>query len=363
MPDVDNARGFIHGKPAVMGNMWGKSLGVIALALEWQDGRWRIDAGATHSEVRNIRTPEGKTVAADPRIFAAVKSEHEGTVAYVSSPIGHSEFPLTTYFAAVGDVSALQAINTAQREYAQRFLAQNRPDLKNVPVISAAAPFKLGFGGATDFTAINEGPLAIRNAADLYLYPNTLSAVRLNGIELRQWLEKSASYFNRIDPASKSPQELVNRKVPSFNFDVIQGGIRYAIRLDQPVGSRIMDLEFRDRPVRPDQDFVLVTNNYRASGGGDFPGSGDDHVLFHAPDMNRSVLIDWFRQRRQLRFETDGADRSWRFHPLDVAGPVVFHSASGKLGLAHRLGLRSVRLVREDGNGMSTYAIDLGVPD
>jgi 2',3'-cyclic-nucleotide 2'-phosphodiesterase/3'-nucleotidase len=108
---------------------------------------------------------------------------------------------------------------------------------------------------------------------------------------------------------------------------------------------------------------VLVTNNYRASGGGDFPGSGDDHVLFHAPDMNRSVLIDWFRQRRQLRFETDGADRSWRFHTLDVSGPVVFHSASGKLDLAHRLGLRSVRLVRDDGNGMSTYAIDLGVPD
>src|SRR5690606_16289044 len=44
MPGVDNERGFVHGKPAVMGDFWGKSLGVVDLALAREGGSWRIDA-------------------------------------------------------------------------------------------------------------------------------------------------------------------------------------------------------------------------------------------------------------------------------------------------------------------------------
>ena len=50
-----------------------------------------------------------------------------------------------------------------------------------MPVLSAAAPFKAGFGGPNDYTDVPAGPLAIHNAADLYLYPNTLTAVKVAG--------------------------------------------------------------------------------------------------------------------------------------------------------------------------------------
>ena len=59
LPEVDNERGFVRGKPAVMGNYWGKSLGVIELALVRRDGHWQIDASATHSEVRNVKKADG----------------------------------------------------------------------------------------------------------------------------------------------------------------------------------------------------------------------------------------------------------------------------------------------------------------
>ena len=359
LPEVDNTRGFIHGKPAVMGNMWGKSLGLVELGLVRSDGHWRIDAERSHAEVRNIRDKDGTTVAADPAIAAAVKAEHEATIAYVSAAIGASDFPMTTYFTAIGDVSAIQPLNTAQRAYVQRYIAENMPELKDVPVLSAAAPFKAGFGGATDFTDIAAGPLAIRNAADLYLYPNTLSAVKLNGIELKAWLEKSAAYFNRIDPQQTDAQELVNRKTPSYNFDVIQGGIRYAIDLGKPVGERIVDLRHDGQLVQPQQVFIVATNNYRASGGGDFPGTGSAHVLFNSPDMNRQILIDWVRQQRRLRLEADASDQPWRFVPLHTRGPIVFRSASGKLDLARATGITGVLETRVDGDGMSTYTIDL----
>lgn len=362
LPEVDNTRGFIHGKPAVMGNLWGKSLGVIELALVRRDGKWAIDPAATRSEVRNIRDANGTAVAADPAIAQAVASEHQATIAYVSQPIGSSNFPMTTYFAVVGDVCAIQPVNTAQREYVRRYVDEFLPELKDVPVISAMAPFKVGFAGPNDFTVIDAGPLAIRNAADLYLYSNTVAAVKLNGAGVKAWLEHSASYFNQIDPKRTDAQALVNRKVPSYNFDVIQGGIDYAIDLSRPVGERITELNYQGRAVEPDQPFILATNSYRASGGGDFPGTGSDHVLFNAPDMSRSILVEWVEQRGNLNFDEDGADRAWRFVPLQTAGPIEFRSAGNKAGLARQLGLRGIVEAEPAGDGMSTYTIDLSAP-
>ncbi len=358
LPGVDNQRGFVHGKPAVMGNYWGKSLGVIDLALVRMAGRWQIDAAATHSEVRDVKQSNGIAVVPDAEIAALVAPAHEATMAYVSAPIGDSDFAMTTYFADVGDVTALQPVNMAQREYVENYVAKNLPQYAGIPVLSAAAPFKGGFGGPADYTAVAAGPLAIHDAADLYLYPNTLTAVKIDGAALKNWLEHAAARFNRIDPAKAEAQDLVNRKFPSYNFDVIQGGITYAIDVTEPESNRIRDLRFNGKLVTADQAFIVVTNNYRASGGGHFPGLDGSNIVLSAPDENRDVLIDWVRERKHLSRATDGADRNWRFVPVKTAGPVVFVSASGKLDLAAKSGLRDIKTVRDNGDGFSTYAID-----
>ena len=359
LPDVDNQRGFVHGKPAVMGNYWGKSLGVIELALVRRDGHWQIDPADTHSEVRDIKKADGSFVEPDAQIAALVEPVHEATKAYVSTPIGDSDFAMTTYFADVGDVTALQPVNTAQREYVERYIAKNLPQFAGIPVLSAAAPFKGGFGGPADYTDIAPGPLAIRNAADLYLYPNTVAAVKIDGATLKAWLERSAERFNRIDPAKREPQELVNRKIPSYSFDVIQGGIDYSIDVTQAAGQRIRDLRVGGKPVNAKAPFVVVTNNYRASGGGHFPGLDGSNIVVSAPDANRDVLIQWVREHKHLTRAGDGGDRNWRFAPVKTAGPVVITSASGKLDVAQAAGLGNVSLLKEHGDGMSTYAVDL----
>lgn len=359
LPDVDNQRGFVHGKPAVMGNFWGKSLGLIDLALVRRDGRWQIDAAHTHSEVRDVRKPDGTFVEPAGDIAALIEPVHQATIRYVSTPIGDSDFAMTTYFADVGDVTALQPVNTAQREYVKRYVAKNLPQYAGIPVLSAAAAFKGGFGGPTDYTDIAPGPLAIHDAADLYLYPNTLTAVAIDGATLKGWLERAAGRFNRIDPARREPQELVNRKVPSYDFDVIQGGITYAIDVTQPEGRRIVDLAYRGRPIDAAERFIVVTNNYRAGGGGRFPGLDGSNIVVSAPDANRDVLIGWVRDRKHLARASDGADRNWRFATVKTAGPIVFTSAAGKIDLAKKDGLDAVRWLKDDGDGFATYAIDL----
>ena len=86
------------------------------------------------------------------------------------------------------------------------------------------------------------GPLTLRSAADLYFYPNTLTAVKTDGAGLKAWLENSAQRFNRIDPKQNHRQPLINRHYAGFNFDQIQGGLHYVIDVSRPVGQRITAL-------------------------------------------------------------------------------------------------------------------------
>ena len=141
---------------------------------------------------------------------------------------------------------------------------------------------------------------------------------------------------------------------------MIQGCLTYTIDVTQAQGERIHDLAYRGKPVDAKQAFIVVTNNYRASGGGHFPGLDGSNIVLSAPDANRDVLIQWVRERQHLSRAQDGADRNWHFVPGKIAGPVVFVSATGKLDVAKASGLGNVRLLKDNGDGSSTYQLDLG---
>ncbi len=361
MQDVDDVRGFMRGKPAVMGGFFGKDLGVIELALDREHGRWKIDDNRTHSEVRPICRKNGDAascVAPDPAIAPLVAKVQAAAVAYVDTPIGHSDVCLSSYFADEGDMTALAVVNAAQRDYVRSELPRLHPELANVPVLSAAAAFRTGFGGADDYTDVAPGPLTLRSAADLYFYPNTLAAVRTDGAGVKAWLEEAAKRFNRIDPAKTGAQELIDTHFPGFNFDQLQGGIAYAIDVSKPAGQRIVSLSYDGQPVKPDQPFIVVTNNYRASGGGRFPGLDGKSIVLAAPDGTREILARWIERHREIGVR-DLPARSWRFATLKTAGPVVFTSASGKQAIAQADGLTNIRELQDRGDGTATYAIDL----
>ncbi len=73
------------------------------------------------------------------------------------------------------------------------------------------------------------GDIAIKNVADLYLYPNTVQAVAISGEQVKNWLEMAAAMFNEVKPGSKDADPL-NNAFPSYNFDVIDG-VTYQIDL------------------------------------------------------------------------------------------------------------------------------------
>jgi 2',3'-cyclic-nucleotide 2'-phosphodiesterase/3'-nucleotidase len=363
LPHVDKVRGTVFGVPTVMANLWGKNLGVIRFDLR-HDGRgWTIARDATVVETRATQQPDKSYVAADPGVLDLVRAEHEATIRYVQTPVGSTDFRMSTYFADVGDPSAIQAVNAAQADYVRAYVKANLPQLADLPVLSVSAAFKAGAAGPGDYTDVAAGNLALNNAADLYLYPNALHAVKVDGAALTAWLEQAAHRFNTIDPARTAPQELVNGSFPSYNFDTVTDpDLRYEIDVTRPPGHRIRNLTWRGKPVTDGQAFLVATNNYRASGGGNFPGLDGSRTVIAAPDTNRDVLIAWIRAHKRLTRAADGAARSWRFAPVTTAGPVVFHAPPGKLDLARAAGLDNVSELRPDdgqGKGFALYAVDL----
>nr|WP_229423159.1 bifunctional 2',3'-cyclic-nucleotide 2'-phosphodiesterase/3'-nucleotidase [Telluria aromaticivorans] len=363
LPGVDKARGLVHGVPTVMANLWGKHLGVVQLHLKHDGRRWMVEKDNTRVEARAAQTGDKAFVDADPAVMALVKDEHEATIRYVKTPVGSTGFRMSSYFADVGDVSAIEVVNQAQTDYVANYVAANLPQYKDLPVLSVSAPFKSGAAGPADYTDVKPGDLALNNAADLYLYPNALYAVKVNGVQLKAWLEKSAQRFNTIDPAKPEVQPLVNPAVPSYNFDTITSpDVSYEIDVTRVPGERIRKLSWRGKPVDDGQEFLVATNNYRASGGGNFPGLDGSRTVIASPDNNRDALINYVRKVKGLTRAAHGAARSWRFAQVKTAGPVVFYSAPGMVGLAHEAGLHNVsQMAADDGRGKGTalYAVDL----
>ncbi len=357
---VDHQRGSVHGVPAVMASSWGRALGVLELALVWRDGRWQVDRDRSHASLRGLVRAGAEPLAVDPAIAALVADEHAATIAEVSRPIGHSDFAMSSCFAAAGDVTALQVVNLVQAQTIRGHVQAGLPAYRDLPVLSAASPFRSGRAGPDDYTRIPAGDLAVRNAADLYVFPNTLVALAIDGATLKAWLEHSARWFRRIDPADATPQVLIDSDVPGYNFDVIHG-VDYVIDVTRPVGDRIVTLNHQGRPVQPTDRFVIATNNYRAGGGGGFPGTGAAmELVIDTQTGSRELVVDWLRRTGQITRAQHGSDLPWRFAPIHTAGEVVFDGCRDALPEARAAGLDRVRLAQDQpDSGRSRYSVDL----
>ncbi|MGI9390185.1 MAG: bifunctional 2',3'-cyclic-nucleotide 2'-phosphodiesterase/3'-nucleotidase [Boseongicola sp.] len=323
---VDAENGLIHGKPATMGGFWGSHLGVIDLMLERDGGEWRVVNTAVETRPISKRNEDRSITAlveSEQSVLDSTAADHEATLAYVRRGVGKTAAPLHSYFALVADDPSVQIVSIAQKWYIEEMMKGTA--YEGLPILSAAAPFKAGGrGGPEYYTDVPAGDVAIKNVADLYLYPNTVRAVKISGAEVRDWLERSAGMFNQVTPGSNDTV-LLNPAFPSYNFDVIDG-VTYEIDLSQPSkfgpkgklenadAHRIKNLSFNGAPVTDDMEFVIATNNYRASGGGSFPGADGSTIIFEAPDTNRDVIVRYIVEQGTIQ---PSADANWKFSPLE----------------------------------------------
>jgi len=187
----------------------------------------------------------------------------------------------------------------AQRAAALPALSQTQ--WAGLPLISAVAPNRVGGpGGPDNYLNAAAGPLAARHLGALSPFPNTLCLLALTGADIADWLERAVSGFARITPG-RQDQPLIDPAFPGYVFDLLDG-LTYTVdpsapartdvagRVIAPGAQRISDLRLDGRALRPAERLIVVTNAYRAGGGGGFAAATVGRIIAEVPLTGQDAM-------------------------------------------------------------------------
>ena len=267
---------------------WGMRVTRMSIDVQKVRGQWQV----VHSEAKLYNS---NVAPEDPAVTGAVAASHAKVLTYVNSVIGTSKQAMSAATSRYEDTAAMDFINYVQGLTVKAALA-GTPQA-DLPVLSIAAPFNKA-------AAIPEGNVTVRDVAGLYIFDNTLIGIVLTGQQVKDYLEQSAWYFQQRSGAGPYTPEQVTNAVtplapggtPDYNYDIMGGldkALTYDIDIAKDLGSRIANLAYAGAPIDLSAQFVIAINNYRQSGGGNFPHVKTAPVVYNRQIEIRQLIIDW----------------------------------------------------------------------
>jgi 2',3'-cyclic-nucleotide 2'-phosphodiesterase / 3'-nucleotidase / 5'-nucleotidase len=281
LPGVDKHTFLVNGKNLVMANDRGRSIGLVDLTLEVSDGEVEIINRA--SEVRNVKgsdTKEDKTMSS---LYGAWEAKF---LQYSKDVIGEVENgkAIENFFGLIQDNTAIQLLGDAMRSHAIRFVNTDGIKYKDYPIISASRYHSSGANSYTDFINI-KNEFTESNLAGIQPYNNYLILYTINGKQLKEWLEWSASAYEDTATNTKWTNETMNELMKStklkslikeewlsnwgqfYVFDGINYNInpmmqaRYDLSGNRISNStRVTDITYNGEPVTDNTVFILAAD-------------------------------------------------------------------------------------------------------
>lgn len=248
---------IVNGIPLIQPGQRGEHLGKIVLEI---DAKNKI----SKSEVELLSV---KDASVDVRLYNKYKPIQRAVNNWLDEVIGQTDGDMT-----ITNPAQARLVEHPYVEFINRVqLYYGKAD------ISLTALF------SNHVTGYNK-EITIRDVLTNYPYPNTLAVIKVTGEELRQALEQTAEYFivNDKNQIAVNPKFLKIKPQP-YNYDMYEG-IEYIIDVGKEVGNRIVHLQYQGRDIQPTDEFELVTNQYRAVGGGNY-------TMFEGKEFIREITI------------------------------------------------------------------------
>ncbi len=237
----------INGVHLIEPGKWGWALAKAVIKMEKVGDKWEIADVITE----NIET---KPVDPDPEISEKFKFVHDESVADANIVVGEitadfiaspdyitGEAKITTIpTSQLEDTSVIDLINEVQMFYTEAD-------------VSSAALFNFG-------SNLLKGPFKKKDVAFIYKYPNTLVGTKITGVNLKKYMEWSASYYNNWKEGDVTIS--FNPDIRGYNYDMFSG-MTYEINLSKPAGERVENINVNGLPLVDNNIYRLSLNNYR----------------------------------------------------------------------------------------------------
>ena len=169
---------------------------------------------------------------------------------------------------------------------------------------------------------IPAGKITLGQMFQLYTFENWLYNINMTGLEIKEWLEHAAEEYSVNEDGSV--------KGGGKYCDTLYGeGVSYEIWLGNAAGDRVRNLTWQDKPLDMEENYQVVINNYRFSGGG--------HYIEKVPSMkpNDTSRVNFSTQYDMEHGYDDGQIRNLLAEYIREKGvidPVVtseFHVYAG----------------------------------
>lgn len=268
--------GQLNGKTILQPGFNGQAFGKVTIQFFYRNGKWQAESKS--AEIIEINDSN----IADEKVLELAEDFETQTQEWLDQPIGEIIGDMTiddAFEVRVKDHPLIEFINRVQME-------AGGVEISNTALFHNESP---GFSSR----------VTMRDIVSNYIYPNTLKVIRISGQDIKDALEKGATYFMVDGKELKVNPSFVEPKPQHYNYDMWEG-IEYELDISKPIGSRVAKLNFKGDPLILSDQYEVVMNNYRAGGGGDYEMFKDKPVVKEIQIDMTELLANYFLKRKTV---------------------------------------------------------------
>lgn len=277
-----------------------------------------VNANGTIGTINAKTVPMDDKIAADETITKLAQPYEDTTLKYMATVIGQSSGEFSGKGQTMEPTAIMDLINKVQQKGAGTQL-------------SIAAPL-------SESAYIPKGDITIQNIMGVYVFENFLYGIKMNGAQVKKWMEFSARYYGQVNNPNDAVSKDKALNVPDYNLDQLYGAT-YDVDLTQPACTvdsktgevksvnRIKNLKFNGVLVKDTDEFTVAINNYRFNGGGGFMAAaglkpGDTSIVMYDSakalgddGQVRNMMTKYIQENKTI---TPTVDKNWKLSTTPI---------------------------------------------